>query len=334
MSTMKELVEGLVQQLRHGMELGRQVQVKRPATEIRNVVVAGLGGSGIGANLVQAIIAPELKVPFMVSKAYDLPAFIDEHTLFIASSFSGNTEETLTSLKEAFARKCTVIAITSGGSLLEQAQQHHLDHALIPGESKSPRACLGYNFIQLLYVLKGAGLISCAFEAELEAGIALLEQQYEAIQQTAASLARKMDGRLPILYADSRFEAVAVRAQQQINENGKQLCHVNVFPEMNHNELVGWVHPEEVYQRTAVVLFRSSFNHPRVNVRMDICKPIFEEKAADVMELEAQGNSFLEQALYLIYVFDWVSIYLAEQNGIDPKPVKVIDYLKNELAKA
>jgi glucose/mannose-6-phosphate isomerase len=331
---MLALVEGFRAQVRHAVELGEKIELKAPQSEIRNVVVAGLGGSGIGANLVQSIVMPELKVPFSVYKCYDVPAFVNQHTLFIASSFSGNTEETLTAIEKAMAAGAQIVCITSGGTLMDIAREKGYSYAPIPGESKSPRACLGYSFVQLLYVLHKLGLISDRFKSEINAGSELLDKEFDAIQQEARSLAESMEGRLPILYADSAFEPLAVRAQQQINENSKQLCHVNIFPEMNHNELVGWVFPVNTYKNSVVLLLESSLNHERVKARMRLCKPIFEEKAGEVISVEVKGKSFLEQSLYLITLFDWVSIYLAERNNIDPKPVKIIDYLKSELAKA
>ncbi|RYF86067.1 MAG: SIS domain-containing protein, partial [Chitinophagaceae bacterium] len=156
---MKALVEGFPEQIQHAIELGEKISVKAEKASIQNVVVAGLGGSGIGANIVQAIVADKIKVPFSVYKTYDLPAFINEHTLFVACSFSGNTEETLASLRTAEQKGAQIVCITSGGSLLEIAEGKGYSYAPIPGESKSPRANLGYSFIQLLYMLHKKGLI-------------------------------------------------------------------------------------------------------------------------------------------------------------------------------
>ncbi|MDX5443272.1 MAG: bifunctional phosphoglucose/phosphomannose isomerase, partial [Hymenobacteraceae bacterium] len=155
-----------------------------------------------------------------------------------------------------------------------------------------------------------------------------------AIKAQAKDVAESLLGKLPVLYASSVLEPVAVRSQQQLNENAKQICHVNAFSEMNHNEIVGWVNPEKILKEVTVVLLRSSYDHERVQKRMDLCKPIFQEKANDVLEVRAQGQSLLAQMFYFIHLFDWVSLYLADLNGVDPNPVKVIDHLKNALAKA
>ena len=330
---MKELVEGFPEQIKHAIELGEQIQVKHEGATIQNIVVAGLGGSGIGANLVQAILASKLKVPFSVYKTYDLPEFIDEHTLFIACSFSGNTEETLASLSKAEQKRAQIACITSGGKLLEIAETKGYSYAPIPGESKSPRANLGYSFIQLLYLLHKKGLVDKFFKDQIEAGHQLITDQKDQIRSVAQNMAQSLHNRMTVFYADAKFEPLAVRCQQQINENSKQFCHINVFPEMNHNELVGWMFPEQLYKQAQVILVRSSLNHQRVDLRMDLCAKIFEGKGANVTNFELKGESYIEQALYFINVTDWVSLYLAELNNIDPRPVEIIDYLKSELAK-
>lgn len=139
--------------------------------------------------------------------------------------------------------------------------------------------------------------------------------------------------KLPIIYASEELEAVAIRLRQQINENAKQICWHHIFPEMNHNELVGWRFPEYILKKTAVLILRSSFDHIRVQARYDICKPIFKKYTQDVYEIVAQGKSILAQVFYLIHFSDWLSYFLAKENKIDPTPVEVIDYLKSSLEK-
>ncbi|MDX5419487.1 MAG: bifunctional phosphoglucose/phosphomannose isomerase [Hymenobacteraceae bacterium] len=331
---MKKLVEGFIEQLRHAIEIGENASVTFSGPKYKNVVIAGMGGSGIGANLVQSYVADKLSVPVVVNKGYTIPAFVGPDTLFIASSFSGNTEETLSGVRAAMENDASIGFVTSGGEILRIAQENNMPHIVIPGESKQPRACLGYSLVQMLYLLYYAGLLDDTFKTELRQSITLLEEQIGSIKVQASALANAFHGRLPILYAGNTFEPVAVRFQQQINENSKQLAHVNTFPEMNHNEIVGWLHPESLYEQLAVLLIKTSYDHPRVRLRMDLCKTIFEGKVKDVLEVEAVGATFLEQAFYLIHLFDWVSVYLAELNGADPNTIDNINYLKGELSKA
>ena len=329
---MRNLIEDFPAQLRRGIKVAESLRFVAPATSIRNVLVAGMGGSGIGGSLVEALVNNECPVPIAVLKSYDVPAWVGPETLFIASSFSGNTEETLAALQQAFDRSATVAAITSGGKVLQLAEERGLTLAKIPAEAPAPRAFLGYSFIQLLFVLRAYDLIGDSFGNDLEAGISYLEHNQVGIRQEAERLADLLVDKLPVVYADARLLPVILRLQQQINENAKQLCHVNVFPEMNHNELVGWVYPKPSLSQTVTLLVQSGYDHPRVRMRMEVCQPILAAASGYVETITAQGQSFLEQCLYLINLFDWTSLLLAERNGVDPFPVAVIDQLKNSLA--
>jgi glucose/mannose-6-phosphate isomerase len=253
--------------------------------------------------------------------------------LFIACSFSGNTEETLSAAEKAKAKGARIVAITSGGKMAAFAQAGGYDVISIPGRSNSPRASIGYSFVQIFHILNHFGLIPSNHFGEIEASAALLDAESATIHSEAKRLTSYFKNRLPILYGDSKMEAVLIRAQQQIAENSKQLSHVNVFPEMNHNELVGWKYPDSVFNHAATLLVRTSFDHPRTTIRLNVCSDIFKKVAGEVQELQAKGNSFVEQSIYTINVLDWVSFYLAEENQVDPFPVDVINYLKDELAK-
>lgn len=329
---MKNLIEGFGAQLLESLDIARSASLSAPKS-VHNVVIAGMGGSGIGGTLVKSLTAQEMKVPIEVSKSYDVPAFINGDTLFIACSFSGNTEETLAAAEQARKQGARIIAITSGGKMAAFAQANGFDVISIPGRSNSPRASIGYSFVQIFLILHHYGLIPSNHFAEIEAAARLLASEDAGIRALSRELTAFFTNKLPILYGDSKMEAVLVRAQQQIAENSKQLSHVNVFPEMNHNELVGWKYPEVTFANAATLLLRTSYDHPRTSVRLDVCKSIFEKVAGPVKELTAKGNSLIEQSIYLIHVLDWVSFDLAEANQVDPFPVDVINFLKDELAK-
>lgn len=331
MSAMQELIKNFPLQITKAIEIGKNQKVTKPEREIRNVVVAGLGGSGIGGNLVESIVADKISVPLLVSKNYEIPAFIDEHTLFIASSFSGGTEETLIALSQVKGAK--VACITSGGELLKLAEQQGFDYVQIPNESPCPRAFLGYSFVQLLYLLKNYGLIDGFFEEPLQNSVDFLAEKNELIHLEAKRLSEIFYQQLPIVYADTKLWASITRLQQQINENAKQLCHTHTMPEMNHNELVGWQLDKSNYTHTTVLLVKTAYDYPRTRLRMDICEEIFKQKTEQVHSLYAEGASFLEQVIYLIHIFDWASWYLAEKNEVDAFPVEIIGHLKHELSK-
>lgn len=329
--SMQALIEGFPKQVQKAIEIGRGQKLSTPKFPIHNVVIAGLGGSGIGGSLVESIVAPHLSVPIIVSKNYDIPAFVGKNTLFIASSFSGGTEETLIALSQVSEAK--VACISSGGKLIEIAKEKGYDFVQIPNEAPCPRAFLGYSFVQILFLLKNYGLLQDSFDADLEQSVVFLQEKKELIHLEAKRLAEIFYKEFPIVYADTRLGAVITRFQQQINENAKQLCHTHVMPEMNHNELVGWELEAENYKNIAVLLVKTAYDHPRTRLRMEICQPIFEKKTDKVFSLYAEGSSFIEQVLFLIHIFDWASYYLAEKNKVEAFPVDIITHLKDELAK-
>lgn len=330
---MKALVEQFNEQLKDALRIGQTAQLQVPRKAYRNVVIAGMGGSGIGGSVVNSLLFDQLQVPITVVKSYNVPAFVGPDTLFVACSFSGNTEETLASVEQAQAKGATVVGIMTGGKLQEIAEQRQYPHLLFPGESKQPRANIGYAVFLLLFMLEKAGLIDNRFVADLQEAVQVVEQTEQAARGQAQALAQQLHEHLPIVYADALLESTAVRFQQQVNENSKQLCHVNAFPEMNHNEIVGWEHPKFILEKSTVVLLHSDYDHPRVRQRMTLCRPVFEAQGAQVVELKAEGRSLAAQLFHLIHLLDWASVYLAEANGADPAPVAVITRLKNQLAE-
>ncbi len=329
---MRELVKDFPGQLKEALAVSAEMRISEPEIDIFNIVIVGMGGSGIGANLVRSIVLDEATLPIHIVKTYDLPNFVSAESLVICSSFSGNTEETLSAYHQAKDVNAKVLVITSGGQLKELADNNGDDLAILPGAIKSPRANLGYSVVQLLFGLEAYGFISDSFKLEIENSITLLNHNQSNTEGKAKELAASYHDKLPIFYSGDRFSPVIIRSQQQINENGKHLCHVNFFPEFNHNELVGWVFPTQTVSNTVVTIFHSEFDHAQVKKRMAICKDIFTEKAHEVLEVNAKGSSFLEQAFYIIHLFDFVSLELAELNQVDPTPVEMIDMLKSKLA--
>ncbi len=331
---MNELISSFPNQLENAYSDFQKLSLsnfEKADREILNVVIVGLGGSGIGGNLIQTLTRSLLNVPYQVCKTYNLPNYIGRNTLFIASSFSGDTEETLASLDEAQRKGAYIACLTSGGKVQEIANQKGFDLVPLKSLAACPRAHLPYSAISLLLLLHHYNLIDTDFENEIKQTVSSLEKNNEEIKTEAKELAIPLKEKLPILYADAILEPMLIRFQQQINENAKQLCHVAVFPEMNHNELVGWHLPKDILSKTHILLFHSDYDHERVNKRMEICETIFNKHTDSITHISAKGSSFLEQVFYLIYLTDWVSYYLAEENGVDPFPVEVINYLKSSL---
>jgi glucose/mannose-6-phosphate isomerase len=331
--TMKKLIEGFTLQLASALKIGQSVDLVRPGSDIRNILITGMGGSGIGANLVESLTFGRVPIPITVCKGYNIPQFVSPHTLFIACSYSGNTEETLAAINKAMLKRAHIICITSGGKMLELAKEYNLFWIQIPGGSKGARTNLGYMMVSLLYALYHTNLIGAAFIKETENAIEYLDRGEMAIQSEAELIARKLKGKLPVIYCDERLKAMALRFQNQLNENAKQLAHVNTFPEMNHNEIAGWQFPESLLQQAQVVYLYSDHDHERVEKRMEICRPTFEKRSNPIIDIVAEGASLLEQYYYLIHLTDWISYFLAKENGVEAGPTEAIDQLKEELSK-
>ncbi|MEQ8304401.1 MAG: bifunctional phosphoglucose/phosphomannose isomerase [Cyclobacteriaceae bacterium] len=330
---MKKLIEGFTLQLSDALKIGKRVEMVRPGSDIRNILIAGMGGSGIGANLIQSLTFGRIPIPMTVIKGYEIPQFVSPHTLFIACSYSGNTEETLDAIQKALLKRAHIICITSGGKMLEFAKEYNIPYIQMPAGSSSPRAMLGYLIVSLHYALYHTNLIGAAFIKETENAIEYLDRGEKAIQAQAELIAKKLHGRLPIIYSDGRIEAMAVRFQNQLNENSKHLAHVNTIPEMNHNEIVGWVCPEDILSKSQVIYLHTDHDHVRVEKRMEICRSIIEKKSNTIIDIVAEGASLLEQYYHLIHLTDWISYYLALENKVDPEPVDIIGFLKGELEK-
>ncbi len=326
---MKSLVEKFIFQIRDAIEVGENSMFSSSNKSFSNVLVTGLGGSGIGGTIVSELCKNQLKIPMEICNEYSIPEYVGEQTLVIASSFSGNTEETLSAVAMAQEKGAEIACITSGGELLEIAKENGYNHIILPTE-RSPRAMLTYSLTQQLFLLHNYGLIDGNFKKELKQATKILDETLNEIKSIAHEVALGLHKRTAVLYSASNFEGVVTRMRQQLNENAKVLCWHHVIPEMNHNELVGWAGGKEEY---AVVILRSSFDHPRTTVRMNICKKIISNYTSTIFDVSAKGESAIEQALYLILFGDWVSVYLAELNQVDPIEVNVIDFLKGELSK-
>jgi len=327
---MDVFIQEFPKQLKVAVEVGEQAKLTKHNHPIHNIIVLGMGGSGIGGDFVAEFVKDYSKVPMVSCKGYELPAFVSENSLVIASSFSGNTEETLMAFEKALKTGAKIVCVTSGGQLLNKANELGLDYVQVPSVKQPPRSCLGYSFVLQLYVLKFFGFAAEETISDLKKAIATLEEHQERIRVEAAQYARKMHGKFAVIYATDRMGAVALRLRQQLNENSKLLALHHVYPEMNHNELVGWREQEGDY---SVLVFRSGDDLKRNQVRVDISNDSIISKIADpIQEVNCIGDSLIEQAMYGVHFGDWISWELAELRNMDSVEVDVIDLLKRELA--
>lgn len=327
--SMQQLIDGFPRQLKEALEIGRKAQLKAPGGPYSNVVVTGLGGSGIGGRIVAQAVANEAKCPIQVYSNYYLPAYTNHKSLVIACSYSGNTEETLAAMEQALNKGSRVCVVTSGGSILEMAQKRGLDHIVIPG-GNPPRTMLAYSLVQQYFLLHHFGIIGDGFEGSITNAANLLKEMKADIQKAAHDLTDKIMGKRLVIYSEAATEAVSIRFRQQVNENSKELCWHHAIPEMNHNELVGWAGGDK---GLAVVIFRHKEDHPRSQVRMEINKEVFSKYTDSVYEVWSKGDTTIGRQLYLINLGDWVSFYWAEKKGVDPTEIAVINMLKGKLAE-
>jgi glucose/mannose-6-phosphate isomerase len=325
-------------QVEDAVRIGAKANVKLSLKGIQNIVLTGLGGSAIGGDLLRSYLADELAVPFVVNRHYLLPAFVSSKSLVIVSSYSGNTEETISSHRDAVKKKAKVLCISTNGETEKLAKKHKHPLIKIPG-GLSPRAALGYSFFPLLVVLGKLGLFKSKTK-DIKETIQLLTSKGEAFANPGAEnnaayrLALQLKGKLPIFYSpNEHLDAINVRWRGQMAENAKELAFGHVLPEMNHNELVGWKVLKNLMKEMEVVFLRDKGTHKRVAVRENITKQVIAQYASNVTEVWSEGTSLLARMFSLIQFGDWVSLYLAILNNEDPAPVAVIDYLKGELSK-
>lgn len=336
---MGELIERFPAQAEEAWRIGAEAKVPDTCADVDNLIIQGMGGSAIGGDLLRALYADVLRVPATVVRDYDLPGFAGPRTLFIAASYSGNTEETLAGYAEARKRGCKILALSSGGELTKRAQGDNLPLVTIPG-GLSPRAALGYSFFPLLAVLGRLEMIpdpGADFRETLEmlkAGVGRLGKTVGMAGNPAKELAQWFLGRNPLIYAAGIWPSVvAMRWKTQINENAKNMAFWNALPELNHNETVGYEAPADLVRQIRVLFLRTGMENARLVKRIEVTGGIIGRAGAETREVKAEGRSSLARMFNLIQLGDFVSYYLAILNGIDPTPVKVIDLLKGELAK-
>ncbi|MDR8394059.1 bifunctional phosphoglucose/phosphomannose isomerase [Aliifodinibius sp. S!AR15-10] len=304
--------------------------------KIKHICIAGMGGSAIAGDLIQAYTKDSSPVPVEVVKGYEVPNWVDEETLMIASSFSGNTEETLAALQQAREKGAKPMALTSGGELLLQATRHGFDYFLIPSEMRA-RAAVGYSFIVLFRIFQKLGFLKEGEEALaetktfLENRVGLLSNYSD---NEALGLANELSETLPVVYTNNNFmKAVGQRWCTQFEENSKTLSYRNEFPEMTHTEIVGWEQITHLTGRLSIIFLMDREDGERIEQRMRITRELIEDQADSIITLNTSGKSRLTRMFSLIQLADWTSFYLAIINGVDPSPVAKIDLFKSKLAE-
>jgi len=303
--------------------------------EIENVVVLGMGGSGIAGDILLATAGPFMAVPVVVVKSYTLPAFVGEGSLVFAISFSGDTEETVEAAGEAAVQGARVVAVTSGGQLEKLATSWGSPVVGVPADLPQPRTALGAMAIPPLVVLEQVGLFPGAVQW-IDLAVEQLRRRRDQLVSgggPSADIARRIGRTIPLFHSSGALgNAAGQRWKTQVNEIAKAPAFWAVYPELCHNELQGWgQHGDVTRQLVTIVNLRHDSEHPQVSRRFELVGELVREAVAGIEEVRAEGDGDLAQLLDLVLVGDFVALHLAANEGIDPGPVPIIDELKREL---
>jgi glucose/mannose-6-phosphate isomerase len=312
-------------------------ELPREYGRISNVVIAGMGGSAIGGDIVRRLALSESKSPVWVHRDYGLPAFVDENTLVIASSYSGNTEETLSAFTEALGSKAKKLAITSGGKLKDLADKKCIPVFAIDYQAP-PRAAFPHSFIPLVGIFWKLGLLADK-SADLQEAVDVLNRLSTDLVETrplasnpAKQIATKLQGRVAVIYGAGILSEVARRWKGEFNENSKAWAFFESFPELNHNAVVGYEFPTEAKEMVLVLMLRSPLLHRRNLLRYDITAKLLTRAGIPYKFMEARGQSALAQVLSLVLLGDYASLYLSMLNQVEPAATDAIDFVKQSLA--
>jgi len=334
---MWEATAGLPEQVEAAASAARDVGGLPPRESIENVVVLGMGGSGIAGDVLAVSAAPFMPVPVTVVKGYVPPDYVGTGSLVFAISFSGDTEETLEAAAAAYEAGAALVAVTGGGELARLAGEWEVPLVPVPTDIPQPRAALGAMAVPPLVLLESVGLFPGAQQWLDEAVTRLRRRRDELVRpdSLAETVARHIGRTIPLIHgAQDLGAAAALRWKAQINENAKSPAFFNVYPELCHNEVAGWgQHGDATRQLITLVNLRHNAEHPQVARRFDLVVDVLREVVADVVEVRATGDGELAQLLDLVLIGDFTSLLLAGQEGIDPGPIPVLDEIKLRLVE-
>ncbi len=304
--------------------------------ELKSIVLTGMGGSALAALLLKTWLKDRLSLPFEIVRTYDLPEYVNQNTLVIASSYSGNTEETLSGLAQARARGAQIAILASGGQLVETANAEQIAYVELPG-GLQPRMAMFYNLNALVTLLAHFRVVPIETLGEiLSVGDWLKSETAKWLPTTptvnnyAKQIALEAAGKSAVFYGGTLTAPVAYKWKISWNETGKNLGFWNEFPEFNHNEFLGWTsHPVE--KPFVVFDIISNLEHPQILKRFEISDRLLSGKRPKSIRIELRGDTPISQMLWGCILADFASMYLAVLNGVDPVPVELIERLKQEL---
>ncbi len=322
------------EQYREAAKISRKLSIDY--VKPRTIVIVGMGGSGIGGELLKDWARDKVVVSIEVSREYSLPKYANKNTLAIIASYSGETEESLSAFLDAIKRKCMVFCVSSGGTLLQFAEKLSVPYLRIPS-GMPPRAALPYLFLPMLMILDKTGLVS-SVNSEFSEAIKILETvsvenspENPVKDNFSKTLASNISGTVPVVYGFGFYRSVAQRFKQQFNENSKVPSKWESFPELNHNEIVGWEGSEKLTKLFSTIFLRDRIEPEEIRYRIETTKELISTESSKVFEVWSFGKGKLAKMLSTICVGDFASVYLAVLRGVDPTPVKTITLLKEKM---
>ena len=317
---MRKVIIDSADQLKKGLELAKNV---RAEGSFKNVIICGIGGSALPANLLD--IATRPSVPVYIHRDYNLPSQANENSLVICISYSGNTEEAISGLKEALIKNLKIIGITSGGQVEEICKKNNIPLVKIDSGIQ-PRCATGYIFSALLKVLANSGITKDISEEIIKTSEKLKEIN-PSLEKHGEKLAKKLSKKIPVIYASGKFKSVARIWKIEFNENSKTPAFYNYFPEINHNEMVGFSQLKK-NNNFHFIIIKDESDNPRNLKRMNLFASLLKKKGAKTDFIKTEQGSLLFKTFAVLLLGDWVSYYLALKYKIDPTPVKMVEEFK------
>ena len=336
---MLDAIEKLPEQIKETEEIVNTAQINN-IFKIDYIIINGMGASAISGDILQALFRDKIDIPIFVSRSYDLPKWANKNTLLFSQSYSGNTEETLSTFKHACQKKCKIIGISSGGKLQEFCKKREIPHIKIPS-GYQPRAATAYTLFSSIGTLKKVGLLHNFIESEIEETIEITQEFRNKNKITiptkdniSKQIAKKIFNTIPQIYGWGIYTPIARRWCQQLNENSKIICRYDEVSECNHNDIIGWSMNPEMSKKFTCILFRDETDESiYMSKRLNFMKEFYEGVASNVIEIHTKGKKRLAKMMYTMYLGDYISCYLASLRKTDPTPVDAITELKKELAK-
>lgn len=336
---MFDAIYTFAEQMETAQTIGKNIQLNRNYANIERILFAGMGGSGMAGAMTRTLVQHETSIAIDVHQNYDLPTWVNEKTLVICISYSGNTEETLSCFEAAHKKGAPIIGVTSGGTLLEKLALHNYDFIKVPS-GLPPRAALGYLSVPLIYLMEKLGITQSDMQSALDNTIEDLKKYREMWcakndDNTTYYYGTRLNECMPVIYGeDGTTGCIATRWRAQFAENSKMIARTHILPELDHNEIVGWQQNQDLLKRSVVIWLNDKRMHPRNIARQKITKEVIEGMPIIQLEFEAPGDTWCQRMFTLVHLGDWISYWCAIEHKVNPTTIANIDTLKSRMRLA